>query len=82
MSTDPSLEPAAQYDTATLDEGERVGRFLIVRDTDGRRHAVAAGAVSVLSETDEGTVLLLPGGRMMHVARSMQRVLRWLDGRS
>ena len=64
-----------------LEEGERVGRFLILRDQDGCLHAVAAGAVSVLREADDGTLLMMSGGRMLSVPRAMRTVLGWLDGR-
>ena len=67
--------------TGCLEEGERVGRFLILRDQDGCLHAVAAGAVSVLRETDDGTLLMMSGGRMLSVPRAMRTVLGWLDGR-
>ena len=66
---------------ACLEEGERVGRFLILRDQDGCLHAVAAGAVSVLRETDDGTLLMMSGGRILSVPRAMRSVLEWLDGR-
>ena len=62
-------------------EGERVGRFIFLRDRDGNAHAVAAQAVGAVCEADGGTLMLLPGGRMLHVARSMRTVLAWLDGR-
>lgn len=64
-----------------LDEGQRIGRFVIFRDIDGRVHALAAGSVSAICQTDEGALLMLPGGRMVHVERSMETVLHWLDGR-
>ncbi len=67
--------------TDCLEEGERVGRFLILRDQDGCLHAVAAGAVSVLREKDDGTLLMMSGGRMLSVPRAMRTVLSWLDGR-
>ncbi len=66
---------------AGLQEGDRVGRFLVVRDQDGILHAVAAGAVTVMQETDDGTVLLMSGGRMLSVPRALRTVLGWLDGR-
>ena len=64
-----------------LEEGERIGRFLILRDQDGCLHAVAAGAVSVLREADDGTLLMVTGGKMLSVPRAMRTVLGWLDGR-
>ena len=64
-----------------LNEGERVGRFVVLRDRDGNLHAVSAGSVGALCETEDGVLLLLPGGRLIHVARPMPVVLAWLDGR-
>ena len=63
-----------------LCEGERVGRFVVLRDVDGRVHAVSAGSVAAVCETDDGTMLMLPGARMLHVPRPMAVVLAWLDG--
>ncbi len=65
-----------------MTEGERVGRYLVLKDRDGHMHAVSSGAVSAICEVDDGgTLLLLPGGRMLQVERSMAVVLAWLDGR-
>ena len=64
-----------------LSEGERVGRFVVLRDRDGLVHAVATGSVGALCETEDGVLLLLPGGRLIHVARPMPIVLAWLDGK-
>lgn len=65
-----------------LHEGERVGRFVVLRDTDGRVHAVSSGAVAALCETEEGTLLMLPGGRLVHVPCPLSTLLGWLDGRT
>ena len=64
-----------------LGEGDRVGRFVVIRDIEGHMHAVAAGSVAAVCETDEGTLLLLSDGRMIHVPQPMEVVLPWLDGR-
>jgi len=65
-----------------LSEGERHGRFVVLRDVDGRRHALAATAVVAVSEEEDGdTVLLLPGGRALRLAVPLPTVLAWLDGR-
>lgn len=58
-----------------------MGRFVVLRDLDGHIHAVAAGAVGAICTTDDGTLLMLPGGRMIQVPRSLETVLAWLDGR-
>ena len=62
-------------------EGTRIGRFVVLRDLEGRSLAVAAGSVSAVSETDQGALLMLPGGRMVQVPQAMETVLAWLDGR-
>jgi hypothetical protein len=64
-----------------LQEGERVGRFVILKDRDGTLHAVAAGAVGAMCQVEDDTLLMLPGGRMVQVARPLDLVLAWLDGR-
>ena len=69
------------FDSGRLHEGDRVGRFVVVRDLEGRTHAVAAQSVAAVCETDDGALLLLSGGRIVHVGRSMRKVLGWLDGR-
>jgi hypothetical protein len=67
--------------TAELADGQRVGRFVVLRDVEGNLHAVAAGSVGAVCETEEGSLLLLSGGRLIHVARPIRMVLGWLDGR-
>lgn len=64
-----------------LQEGERIGRFIVLRDRDGQLHAISSGAVGAVCQTDDGAILLLPGGRMLHVCRPMATILAWLDGR-
>ena len=63
-----------------LVEGNRIGRFVVLRDLEGRSIAVAAGAVSAITATDDGALLMLPAGRMIHVSQTMETVLAWLDG--
>ena len=54
-------------------------RFVVVRDRDGCRKAVARHAVSAVCETEEGgSVLILPGGRMIAVEDDLDTVLQWL----
>lgn len=64
-----------------LSEGSRIGRFVILHDVDGSVHAVAAGSVAAICETEDGSLLMLPGGRMLRVPRPLLTVLAWLDGR-
>jgi len=59
--------------------GQGHSRYVVVRDRDGRRTAVARHAVSAVCETEEGgALLLLPGGRIVHVEDSLDTVLTWL----
>ena len=54
-------------------------RYVVIRDCDGRRHAVARHAVSAVHEKEDGgSVLLLPGGRMVQVEDDLDTVLAWL----
>ena len=64
-----------------LQEGTRVGRFVILRDVEGRRHAVSPSSVGALCETEDGSLLMLPGGRMLQVSRDLGTVLGWFDAR-
>ena len=52
-----------------------------MHDDDGTVHAIAAGSVIAVCENDDGSVLMLPGGRLLHVPRPIVRVLAWLGGR-
>lgn len=54
-------------------------RYVVLRDRDGRRTAVARGAVSAVSEAEDGGALLyLPGGRVACVDEDLDAVLGWL----
>lgn len=64
-----------------LHEGERVGRFVVMRDLDGGTHAVAAGSVAAVCQTDDGCLMMLPGGKLLHVGHPLTTILAWLDGR-
>lgn len=64
-------------DTA-LEDGSRVGRYLVLRDADGWLYAVTANAISGLCECDGGCLLLLSGGRMVRSSHTLARLLLWL----
>ncbi len=68
----------AEAEEEGLVEGMRIGRFVVLRDVEGKRHAVAAGAVAALCETDDGTLLMLPGGRLVLVQQGLGVILSWL----
>lgn len=56
------------------------GRYVIIRDRDGVRHAVARGSISVLREgEDGGTILLLTGGRMVAVPDGLEATLAQIE---
>ncbi len=74
-------EEVADHGKRPLLEGTRIGRFVVLRDLEGRSLAVAAGSVTAVSETDDGALLMLSGGRMVQVPQAMETVLAWLDGR-
>lgn len=62
--------------------GARVGAFLVFVDGDGLRHAVRLGSVLALSdgdETQDATILQLPGGRAIRVLAPLDEVLGWFS---
>ena len=75
------VEAEASGNDGRLREGERLGRFVIVRDLEGRLHALSSTAVSAACETEEGTLLMLPGGRMVHLGQPLATTLIWLEQR-
>ena len=75
------MTPADEAARTEVEEGDRVGRFVVLRDLDGTLHAVSSGSAAALCQTDDGALLMLPGGRMVQVAQPMAVVLAWLDGR-
>ena len=55
-------------------------RFVVLRDRDGLRKAVARSAVFAVSEAEDGgCTLLLPGGRMIQVEERLELVLEWFS---
>ena len=72
---------AVDRNSGSLEDGQRIGRFVVLRDLGGQVHAVSAGSVGAVCETDDGSLLLLPGGRLIQVGQSLATVLAWLDGR-
>jgi hypothetical protein len=38
--------------------------------------------VAAICETDDGALLMLPGGKLVQVPRTLDVVLAWLDGRA
>ncbi|NYZ14815.1 hypothetical protein HL658_19895 [Azospirillum sp. RWY-5-1] len=63
-------------------EGRRRGGYLVLKDADGRFHALRATAVIGISEIDDGgdeCVLTLPGGRLLRVPRPLGVILDWIS---
>lgn len=63
-----------------LVNGERVGIFVVLRDIEGRRHALRGNAIVGISDSDDlndETVLTIQGGRTLLVRASMDEVLAW-----
>lgn len=59
--------------------GKRRGRFTVVRDRDGRRYALAATAVvAICDDADGGTIILMPGGRVIAMDEDIETVLAWV----
>ena len=81
MSSLSEAVEATEHAGDPLAEGTRIGRFVVVRDLEGQTLAVAAGSVAAVCATDQGTLLMLPGGRLVHVPQALETVLAWLDGR-
>jgi hypothetical protein len=65
---------------ADIQEGDRVGRFVLIRDADGRWHALSMQAVYAISDLDDGCALALPGGKLLRLMHPMGTVLAWLTG--
>lgn len=63
-----------------VEEGDRIGRFVVFRDRDGHLLAIAAGAVSAICETDDGGVLVQFSGKLSYLDQPIATVLTWLDG--
>lgn len=60
---------------------ERLGRFLLVRDSEGTPCALAPTAVlAVVATEDGGAVAVLAGGRAVRFAEDVRTVVGWLSG--
>ena len=63
-----------------MEAGARVGRYVVLHDADGLRHAIAlSAAIAVLELAEGGCVLLIPGGRMVRLESSLEEVLEWFN---
>jgi hypothetical protein len=75
------VRAAGPLQDSGLAEGTRLGRYVVVRDVNGRRHALAATAVVAISEEEDGDIVLfLPGGRALRISVPLATVLDWLNG--
>ena len=58
----------------------RIGRFLLLRDHEGRLMAVSATALLVAAATDDGgTVAVLAGGRSVRFEEDVETVAGWFS---
>ena len=60
----------------------RQGRYVLLRDRDGLRHAVRGGSILAISDVDGGevcTAVILHGGRIIIVDAPIEEILAWLD---
>ena len=59
---------------------ERIGRFLLLRDAEGRLVAVSPNALLVAAATDDGgTVAVLAGGKALMFAEDVATVVGWFS---
>lgn len=65
-----------------MESGTRIGRFVVVRDVDGRLHAIALGAISAVSDDGEGGAMLMVHGMRLHVEQSVEAIMVWIAGPS
>lgn len=64
-----------------MGNGERVGRYVMLRDLEGRLHALSPNAVCAICDNGEGgSVLMLPGGKFIQVEREVEQVAAMLSG--
>jgi len=64
-----------------MDGSEKIGRFVLFRDIEGRMHALSPTAVSAICDTGDGSsVLLLPGGKVIVVEHEVPQVAAMLSG--
>ena len=58
----------------------RIGRFLLLRDHEGRLMAVSPTALLVAAATDDGgTVAILAGGRSVRFEEDVETVAGWFS---
>jgi hypothetical protein len=56
----------------------RIGRFLLLRDAEGRLVAVSANALLAAAATDDGgTVAVLAGGKALMFSEDVPTVVGW-----
>lgn len=60
--------------------GQRIGRYVLLVDAEGTRHAIALSAALAMCELEGGgTVIMLPGGKMVRLEADLEDVLLWLN---
>lgn len=77
----PDGRQETEYADGTAFAG-RAGRYLLLRDREGLRHAVRSQAILAVSDLDGGedmSVVMLQGGRVLIVPTPLPTLLAWLD---
>ncbi|KAA0686188.1 MULTISPECIES: hypothetical protein [Alphaproteobacteria] len=63
-----------------MTDGQRVAGFILLKDVDGKRHAVRPGAFQALSDADEDgdeTIAQIGFSRQVRILRPLDEVLTW-----
>ena len=70
----------AQKSSTACSDVERLGRFLLLHDAEGRLVAVAPTALLVAAATDDGgTVAVLAGGKALRFDEDVPTVVGWFS---
>jgi hypothetical protein len=84
LDPSPSQQGGGPVTPATkFENGQRIGRFVFLRDVNGKPYALAVTSVTALYEEDGDSWMMMSGGRLVCVPHTLPTVLSWLEmGRS
>jgi hypothetical protein len=63
-----------------MQQGTRVGGYVIIVDSEGLRHAIRATSVTAMSDADpaqDETILQIGSSRTVCIPAALDRVLEW-----